>query len=372
MNKLNLNKTLLAGIFAATIITITACGGGGGGSSAGTGPGSTKITTIAGGGASTTATDATQATLGSVYTIVAKDGKLLFNSDRDGTAKQQVLDLATNQLALPAAYSGPGSEERPSALFAARDAKYYFWVFKSIASSGAYALYEANSGLVSTHIAGQKDTVGQGFVANDNGKSVSFTGPSFKAVLYQDKDATTSDQIFLIDSSKIRKVILSGAYPTSTVNASSKYNARSITLSGEKLIVSAPTDSIIFEYDLKNNGGEKLIAGSSLGYANAEKPEQAKLQYPNYIVTSPSGNIYFTDSGVTSANQRIIRKVAVNNGVYGAVTTAFGAAPDSTEDSAELNIIYDLEFVGNNLYVLDAGTDYKFRIKKIEFINQTP
>ncbi len=371
MNKLNLNKVLRAGIFAATIITITACGGGGGGSGS-SAPASTTITTIAGGGTSTTATDATQATLGSVYTIVAKDGKLLFDSDRDGTFKHQVLDLATNQLANPVAYSGLGSEERPSALFSASATKYYFWVFKSIDSSGVHALYEANSGLISTYIAGQKDTVGPGFIANDNGKLVSFRNPSFKAVLYQDKDATTSDQIFFTESSKIRKVTLSGSYPTVTVNPNSINDAGRVALMGDKLIVTSTRYNLIYEHDLKNNASERNIAGSLNGYENAENPLQAKLDEPLNIIISPSGNIYFTDFGVTSSNQRIIRKLEVKNGVYGAVTTAFGAAPGSTADNAALNNIYDLEFVGNNLYVVDAGADSKYRIKKIEFINQTP
>ncbi len=369
MNKLNLKKTLAAGIFAATIITITACGGSGGSSSAGTAPASTKITTIAGGGDSTTSTDPAQATLGLVFNLVARDGSLLFNSDRDGTAKQQVLDLATNQLKLPAAYSGLGSGERPSSLLVASADKYYFWVYKSFASSVAYALYDATSGLASNHIAGKNDAVSTAFATNDKGKLASFTKPSYQAVLYKDG---TAEQLFFTDSDKIRKVTLSGDYPVNNVNASSRYNAGIIALSGDKLIVTAPSSSIIFEYDLKNNTGDKVIAGSTSGYENAENPLQAKLKYPKYIVTSPAGNIYFTVHGVAYDNQRIIRKLAVSNGVYGAVTTAFGAAPDSTADNAELNNIYDLEFVGNNLYVIDTDDNLRDRIKKIEFINQTP
>ncbi len=364
MNKLNLHKALAAGLFAATIITITACGGGGGSSASG----STKISTIAGGGNSTTATEATQAALGVFYSLVAKEGKLHFNSDRDGTVKQQVLDLATNQLELPGAYSGLGSGEMPFTLLAVSPDKYYFWAYKSIASSGAYALYDATSGLASNHLAGQKDIVSEDFAANEDGKSASFREPSSQAVLYKDG---TSDQLFFTDSGIIRKVQLSGTYAVSTINASSRYYARSIALSGDKLLVAASPNSIIFEYDLKNNTAEKVTAGSTYGYENAENPEQAKLKYPSNIITSLSGNIYFTVFGVAVDNQRIIRKLAVNNGVYGAVTTAFGAAPDSTADSAELYSIWDLEFVGNNLYVIDRDAS-EFRIKKIEFINQTP
>ncbi len=368
MNKLNLKKALAAGIFAATIITITACGGGGGGGGS-SAPASTKITTIAGGGNSTTATDATQSKLGSISNLVVKEGKLFFNSDRDGTYKLQVLDLAANQLALPAAYSGLVPGESPLVLLTANAAKYYFWVFKSIASSGAFALYDATSGLASNHLAGQKDAGSSRFEANDNGKLASFRLPSYQAVLYNDG---TTNQLFFTENGIIRKVALSGIYPVSTVNASSSYYAGNLALSGEKLIVTATFNSIIFEHDLKNNGSEKLIAGSTPGYENADKPEQAKLQNPAHIAISPSGNIYFSVFGVNTSIQRIIRKVAVSNGVYGAVTTAFGAAPDSTADNAELNYIYDLEFVGDNLYVVDAGDDGNVRIKKIEFINQTP
>ncbi len=359
MNKLKLNKTLAAGIFAATIITITACGGSGGGSSA---SGSTKISTIAGGGDSTTATDATQATLGAIFNLVAKDNRLLFNSV--GITKQRALDLATNQLSAKD-YSGINARENVSSLLTSSSAKYYLWTFKSF---GGYALYEVDSELHATHIAGKNDVSANNFIANENGKSASFRDPSYQAVLYNDG---TNDQLFFIDDSKIRKVTLSGSYPTTTVNDSPKYNPGSIALSGEKLIVTDSSKPLIFEHAL-NDGAEAIVAGSSQGYENAENPLQAMLKTPSYIAISPSGNIYFSDSGVADGNQRIIRKLAVNNGVYGAVTTAFGAAPGGTADSAELNIIYDLEFVGNNLFVIDTGADKKDRIKKIEFINQTP
>ncbi len=364
MNKLNLNKALAAGLFAATIITITACGGGGGSSASG----STKINTIAGGGNSTTGTEATQAALGFLNNLVVKDGNFIFNASRDGAVKQLTLNLATNQLS-DKAYSNIGAEESISYLISANDDKYYFWVTKSIASSRAYALYDATSGLVGNHIAGQKVAGSSSFAPNDNGKLASFKDPKPQAVFY--KDGTT-DQLFFIDDNKIRKVTLSGSYPTTTVNDSPKYNPGSIALSGDKLIVTSTSSFIIFEHDLKNNTAEKVIAGSSFGYENAEKPEQAMLKYPSNITISPSGNIYFSVPGVKSASQKIIRKLAVNNGVYGAVTTAFGAAPDSTADNAELSYIYDLEFIGNNLYVVDAGDDGNVRIKKIEFINQTP
>ncbi len=356
MNKLILNKTLAAGIFAATIITITACGGGGGSSASG----STKITTIAGGGTSTTSTDPTQATLGSFINIVVKDGNFLFNSDRDGTYKLQVLDLATNQLSAKS-YSTITAGETLSELIWASADKYYFWT-----ESKAQALYEADSDLMIKHIAGKNDVAVINFIPNDKGKLASFRNPTPQAVLYNDGSA---DQLFFVDDNKIRKVTLSGDYPTSTL--SSKYYAWSLTLKGDKLIVSTGSNHTIFEYNLKDST-EAIVAGSSQGYANAEKPEQAMLKYPSNITNSPSGNIYFSVSGVADDNLRIIRKLAVNNGVYGAVTTAFGAAPDSTADNAGLTNILDLEFVGDFLFLLVNDDNSVRSIKKIEFINQTP
>ncbi len=383
MTKINLNKALAAGIFAVTIMAISACGGSGGGSSAGvvpkvdatgdaTGgtsiPGTTKISTIAGGGSSTTTTDPTQATLGFAYNIVAKGDGLVFTSTRDGTVKLQTLNLATNQLST-AAYSGIGAGENVSALLASSAAKYYLTANKTIGTGKAYMIYEANSALAAIHKAGKNDVATTGFVENTNGLLGTFSFPRPHGVIYNDG---ANDQLFFIDAYKIRKVILSGNYPTSTVNAASTYESERIALKGDKLIVTAPSNSIIFEYDLKNTTGEKIIAGSSSGYLNAETPLQARINLPINITTSPAGNIYFTVAGVTGSGQKIVRKLAVNNGVYGAVTTTFGAEPGSAADSVEINSAYDIEFVGNNLYVLDSGADSTFRIKKIEFINQTP
>ncbi len=357
MNKLNLNKTLAAGIFAATIITITACGGGGGGSSA---TASTKITTIAGGGDSTTGTNPAQAKLGSVSNLVVREGKLLFNANRDGTYKLQMLDVASNQLALPAAYSNIGAGETILHLLAANDNKYYFTTFLK-----AYGLYEADSTFAAKHIAGKNDAPNSGFVENDRGL-LTYINPSNHAVIYNDG---TNDLLFFIDNGKIRKVTLSGTYPTATVNDDKTYFAWRMALNGDKLLATAQPNSIIFEYDLKT-AKQKLVAGvfnSNGGYENAVNPLQAKLNNPYHIAISPSGNIYFTVYGVALDSQRIIRKVTVNNGVYGAVTTAFGAAPGSTADSAELNNILDLEFVGDQLFLVDSDVDAVRRIKKIEF-----
>ncbi len=372
MNKQNLNKTLAAGIFAATIITITACGGGGGGGSLA--PASTKISTIAGGGDSATTTDPTQAILGTFGTfsnLVVREGNFYFNSNRDGTVKLQYLDLATNILA-PANFSNIGSGETLSHLLAASADKYYFLTSKNIGSSGAVALYEAGSTLVGTHIAGKNDATSSEFLVNTSGLLASLRDPSSQAVFYNDG---TTNQLLFADSDLIRKVALSGTYAVSTVNADSTYSALEFALMGDKLIVTDLFNSLIFEHDLKT-GKEKVVAGirTAYGYENAENPLLAKFNSPTSIIISPSGNIYFTVRGVKTSteDQKIIRKLEVKNGVYGAVTTAFGAAPDSKADNADITNIIDLEFIGNNLYVLDSGADSKYRIKKIEFINQTP
>ncbi len=377
MNILNLNKALLAGLFAATIITITACGGSGGGSSSssgGTVPALTKITTIAGGGDSTTSTDPAQATFGFLSNLVAKDESLLFNSARDGTDKLLTLNLAANTLS-SAAYSGIGTGETLYRLLAASADKYYFLTYKTYSTKNAFALYEANSELVAKHKAGNINLASSSeFVNNLNGLSARFIDPSTQAVLYNDG---TNDQLFFIDGGKIRNVTLSGNYPTVTANQSSIYNSWGLTLKGDKLIVTDLPNSVIFEHDIKTKdeeviaGIEDPIEGFMAGYKNAEDPHQAKLRLPGFITTSPAGNIYFSVWGVKGTGQKIVRKLAVNNGVYGAVTTAFGAAPDSTADIADLNYISDLEFVGNTLYLLDSGDNSKGLIKKIEF-KETP
>ncbi len=363
MNKLNLHKAMAAGIFAATIVVITACGGSGSSSPA-------KITTVAGGGDATTGTNPTQASLGLVSSFAAKDGDLLFNSDRDGTGKLHRLDLATNQLATPEAYSNIGTGENLFSLLAAKADKYYFWVYKENGLYRGHALYQANSELASTHIAGNIDATNATFVADDKGKLATFSFPSSQVVLYNDG---SNDQLFFTDSYKIRKVKLSGDYPTTTVKDNSEFKARNLALMGNKLLVTDFVNSLVFEHSIKDST-EAIVAGLKNvdGYENAANPLQAKLNFPGLIATSPTGDIFFTVSGLVGSNQRIIRKLAVSKGVYGAVTTAFGAAPGGTVDSAELIRIYDLEFVDNDLYVLDFGADNKYRIKRIESVNQTP
>ena len=358
MNKLNLNKVLAAGIFAAIFVAVSASGAAVGGASA---PVSTKISTVAGGGSSATTTNPTQANLGIFLNIVARDKSLIFNSAREGKAyKLQTLNLATNQLAT-ASYSGIAAGDAMLTLLSVSADNYYF-----LSSTGL--LYEANSAFVAKHIAGKSDSLDSGFIDNEKGKLASFNlNPlADAAVLYQ-------NQLFFVDENNVRKVTLSGDYPISTVIPGSDHAAGSLTLKGDKLIITDLLNALIFEYDLKT-GGIKNVAGindPAGGYVNAENPLQAKLSLPTNITTSPSGNIYFTVWGVADIYQRIIRKLAVNNGVYGAVTTAFGAAPGSKADKTELNNILDLEFVDNNLYVLDHSNDGKFRIKKIEF-GQTP
>ncbi len=389
MNKLNLHKALAAGIFAATIITITACGNSfiGGGSSSGsnsgggsgigaiTGPASIKISTIAGGGNSATTTEATQAALGSLKSIVAKGNSLLFSSSRGGSVKIQTLDLATNNLSNKA-HTGLGTTEYMEHLLAASASKYYFLTFKSVSSKKAYAIYEASSDLAAARISGDNNVVNAGISDRTTGAYAVLGNPSSQAVIYNDG---TNDLLYFIDTGRIRKVTLSEGYSTLTVDTILEFEAWRIALTGDKLIITNFGNSLIFEHDLKT-GHEKIIAGGlkntdgsyKAGYQNAENPLQALLKYPLSIATSPSGNIYFTVQGVASGSQKIIRKLAVNNGVYGAVSTVFGAAPDSTADSVEIENATDIKFVGNNLFVIDEGADDKARIKKIEFINQTP
>ncbi len=380
MNKQNLKKALAAGIFAATIITITACGGGGGGGGSSTA--STKITTVAGGGGySTTTSDATQARLGVVYTIVANGDYLLFNSNRVGVSnKLQRLNLVTNKLATPEDYSGTGPGEKILDLIAATADSYYFFTAKTVSASvGFPLLYAANNRLEATLIAGNKDSTSNGTILdNANGKLARFHSTNNQAVIYTNQN--NDKYLFIVDDVKIRSVALSGSYNTETVKASSEFKAWRLALNGDKLVVLDIINHLIYEHDIATRT-EKLIAGSkgSGGYVNSENPEQARIQTPYYIATSPSGNIYFTVYGVKSRSQKIIRKLAVSNGVYGGVTTAFGAAPGSEIDRAELGIINEIEFVGNNLYVLDfdgdiigGGGGSNYHIKKIEFINQTP
>ena len=172
--------------------------------------------------------------------------------------------------------------------------------------------------------------------------------------------------------------MLSGSHSLSTVNPASLYEAERLTLKGDKLIVTDYDNSLIFEHDLKTGleiivaGGLKDASGDYIrGYENAENSLQAKLNSPLSIATSPKGNIYFTVRGVTGIGHKIIRKLAASNGVYGAVTTAFGATPDSTADTTELSYIYDILFIDNNLYVLEEDDDGIISIKKIEF-SQAP
>ena len=375
MNKPNLKKTLAAGIFAVAIISITAILSY---SFRNFDSESIKITTIAGGGASTTATDPTQATLDYFYNIVASGDSLLYISNRGELGR---VNLATNQLSTET-YSGIGSDEYPDILLATSATKHYFLTYKDLGSDRVFALYEANSDLVATHIAGKNDAP-SGLVDNDNGLLASLVADS--ASLYNDG---ANEHLFFTDHYKIRKVTLSGSYPVSSVNANSPYQAANMAIKGQKLIVADYNNFLIFEHDLKT-GLEKIIAGGLKdasgdylsGYENAENPLQAKLLFPFIIAISPSGNIYFTVQGVDfspkfhemlDGNQRIIRKLEASKGVYGAVTTAFGSAPGSKLDNDDLFGIIDLDFVGNNLYAFDDGADGILRIKKIEFINQTP
>ena len=369
MNKLNLKKTLRAGIFAATIMALAP----GGAISAGNlAPASIKITSVAGGGNLEKTIDPTKAVLGALLNLVARGDSLLFTFI--GEPKLKRLYLTRNKLSTQV-FKGIGAGETPEDLIAANDDKYYFKTRKDIGNSKAYALYEADSEFKARHIVGKNDAMGNGFVDNDRG-ILTFINPSNHGVLYNDG---ANDLLFFIDGGKIRKVTLSGDYPTSTVNADSVFSAERLALKGDKLIVTDKNNSLIFEHDLKT-GLEKIIAGGLKdangayikGYENAENPLQAKLNLTSDIAISPAGNIYFTDHKLGEHFYlKVLRKLEASNGVYGAITTVYGAAPGSMEENTGLYVTFDLEFIGNNLYAIE-WIDLDRSIIKIEFINQTP
>ncbi len=206
--------------------------------------------------------------------------------------------------------------------------------------------------------------------------------------------AAAADALYFIDDYYVMKIELSGTNPVSRVfgwihrqepgdGYDSHFSWNPIDLlymASNKLLVVDSSNNLIKEIDLNNNNSIKTIAGvegSQDGWEDNVNPLLARFDWPRSIALSPGGDIYLADTG-----NCLIRKIAVNNGVYGAVTTVAGAgcsgnelkntqADESGHHNAREAIFYsvrDLVFDGSILYMTDS---FLF-IRKVEFLDATP
>ncbi len=230
----------------------------------------------------------------------------------------------------------------------------------------------------------------------------SFYGPVGDMVQLSNPRVATPapDALYFIDNYYVKKIELSGTYDVSYIAGGPYTTHETVDGSGtavsfrelsdmlyiessNKLIVLDSGKYIIREVDLNNKNYVKTIAGVASfpftsGRDDNANPLLATFDWPRSIALSPSGNIYVADS-------YLIRKIAVNNGVYGAVTTVVGSARyvdiikdtkanENGRHNARDAILYstgDLVFDGNSLYFIDGNFLGSF-IRKVEFLDATP
>ncbi len=367
-------------------------------------PSGIKVTTIAGGGDSTDATesDLLKLSFGYLGSLVVKGpGELLFSKDRalDGSVKSfNLTEGAITDLAFTGLQAGiTNPPEKSLQIIAFINDTYY------ISSTKAeYKLYSAP-------VATKQATWIVGGASSGNtdgaGQNARFTNI--------DRTAHTGDLLYFIQVSSstgyqsIRSVELNAPYNVKKIAggnngyadapaASASFNnLRDIVLidNDKKLLVIDTTNNLVRQIDLlsTNQAGAKTYDVSTFaglrdsvtnapiaGAQDATSATKASFSSPLSIAKAQSGNLYIADNG-----NRLIRKIEFKDGVYGAVSTIAGSGVEEVKDSsadsagrydaraADIQAAKNLVFDGNTLYFID-GSPTGNMIRKIEFLDGAP
>ena len=260
-------------------------------------------------------------------------------------------------------------------------------------SQDGNAIFSVDSNtLASTKLAG----------GNRSGLAFGPDGDKVEISARDEGSASSTDALYFIGADNyIMKVELTGTHAVSRVYGE-HHNLDELVYitSSNKLLAIDNNNKTIIEVDLNNNNTMKIIAGGVKDSTDARSddnadPLLATFRYPHSMALSPGGNIYISDRYPalvnldpyfsSYANTFLIKKLAINNGVYGAVTTIVGTdcndfnLQDTIVDEnghhnareARLCSADDLVFDGNSLYLLDGNSLGRF-IRKVEFLDATP
>ncbi len=394
----NLSSIIVA---AFVIFAISACGG----SSSGGGSKATgiKVTTIAGGGTSTDATESNslKLKLTDLESLVVKGpGELLISKNEGYTGLVQSFNVSQgtiNALAFTGLQVGVTATAPGVQIVGFYDDTYYM-----TSTKGEYKLYTAP-------VATKAATWIAGGAASGNtdgaGQSATFTSMG--------RTARVGDLLYFVQSSTsnlyqlIRSVDLKAPYNVKTIAggrvghldgsaavASFKYPMDIVLIDADKkLLVVDSVNDLIRQIDLDSTDstGAKPFNVTTFagrrdpvtnvpieGALDATSATMASFYFPQSIAKAPSGNLYIADTA-----NRLIRKIEFKDATYGAVSTIAGTGLEEVKDNApdsaghynglraSFSSLTSLVFDGDLLYLID-GNGLNRSIRKIEFLDGAP